>query len=129
MEIQVTALGNASATFTPLSKNKSAHLPSDKDSKNKGANNSPEDKKIRVSPFHIVHNFYLDQLEREKAEREKLEKQTRERIEKEKRKKMELMAKLKESGKMHEEKFKDKDWKPMGGLGPNVVTQEWNHKT
>lgn len=33
------------------------------------------------------------------------------------------MAKLKESGKVNEEKFKSKDWKPMGGLGANTGTQ------
>lgn len=55
-------------------KNKSAHFSSEKSHGKSQTNNSPEDKKSRVSPFHVVHHFYLDELEREKAEREKLEK-------------------------------------------------------
>jgi hypothetical protein len=33
------------------------------------AGKADNSKKDRVSPFHIVHSFYLDELEREKAER------------------------------------------------------------
>ena len=32
------------------------------------------------------------------------------------------MAKLREAGKKNEDKFKNKDWVPMGGLGPNIGT-------
>jgi hypothetical protein len=42
---------------------------------------------------------------------------------------MEITAKLKESGKVNESKFKNKDWVPMGGLGPNTGTEEWLKKT
>ena len=42
---------------------------------------------------------------------------------------MEIMAKLKEAGKGNEDKFKNKDWVALGGLGPNIGTEEWNYKT
>ena len=70
----------------------------------------------------------MDELEREKDERQKREKEIRERKERERRKREELDAKMMESGIQRKERFKDKEWKMMGGLGANVGTEDWNYK-
>lgn len=71
---QVSGIGTSSAMMSPPQHKKSNNFPSSDKGISRTKNVDPsDDKKTRVSPFHVVHNFYLDELEREKVEREKLE--------------------------------------------------------
>lgn len=52
----------------------------------------------------------------------------RARIERERKKRMEIEARLAESEKIRGQEINNKEWRPLGGLGPNLGGDEWRKK-